>query len=1354
MTDPFERYAPLPSPIPLPVSPPSENIEVLESGIVPVLEDTPTRAVVGRTPVDEDFDLDFEEEEQPDDDSEMRAVNVPKDEETLVLHASKMIPMNDLQGLLSSELNEILSAFDKLDEADTFENRQAVLDGLIEIYDRTSTDDQSTLQQASDDIINKAEETNKAGRYDLQENLKKHMESSMLRQDNASPTKLVTSDTPGHLFANWYSTAITNVEKKCMAKANISCISRARLNVLKSKLGYSVEETTEERNGKSVITAYTFPASKPTLEPLKDFIRWNELVNMVRIHMGDYKSLMGSFYYQLSLIDAKPKDTTRTQSQNRSIKVGELSPTEEVSITTKSFDDVDQLLFKIRGCTIGVVMLYRKLLAWMDNLSEDELDALFPLEDWYELAPPSEVLVNKLLAPNQTTLISERAFMLRKLLRKFWTFTGDVGVLRELQLDTLQELISLDYESNPGYRRMETIQKQYASDLNNSFWMQTSSLGSSREHALAQQTFDALITDVLSLVMSANGDKDASFLPSLYEVYHTLLSYCSGISNFFNMIKDPKRRKRIGYQIAVGLVPASFMPTVGFQLPLSAIGKGEDDVHLANLSMWPDLVATQAIPTINLGTDNTLMVMNDIPSLGLINEQLNQNAKSLRDYVFRYLSMHLVNVSNNRPGAYQDGSSEWWLNDIGSSADKSFRHSFRTSSKNPAVMTNQQLVKLLSLQKAVYKWRDDPFYNVLDLWEWCNDGVINTNGLNLGGYIWTHGTDMRFETLSMMNLGTNNPDYRSIEATVTTGIAVCFKKSISPLLYESRQKDDPEQEKRPLSFADLGTTNLGGGQLYLHLIEAANRKTKNIWWKITDKAKKNKESTKKEKGIDASKGYKSWFDHLLWIDTIVGEANAQDPKNPLWLFAFFKSVFSFIATEGSKRSSRFLMIVSLNRLKLLGGVHESTVIWCLRHWLHFGVCAEKEVIDEWTSSTGEPLTIDYRIEKWNYIHTIRSLGNTTHVSVPLDPSDVLLIRPVPSYEESWVMFQHAYSYFFYHYFGLIYPRSLYDVLWSDSIHTSSMNRTAVTPLTMDEADRALFGKLGEVESELSVVRSTVDALISDDFALAAFTKDSLAGSIYFASLDDTQRSIYPLYKGTDLTILFSQLQQVKRYPVLPLSSGFEWWNKWNTLMNVTSLSRVWLPLGMNREYNTIEGTVYTSRGQNIPYEQYHPRKDVVKVQEKLSKQRDEESAQRPIFDKDMDISATLWDNLLHSDKVLLKDALLRASKEELVQFVDLLYEKYNSRLINSVNRGKIRKVVSMKEITSYPDIVAREPSDVLAKQENSINKLVNMLMRAINDPNSLKVLNKEMGKLKVTEISQSAISSIPRGLAQEVGWVS
>jgi hypothetical protein len=116
-----------------------------------------------------------------------------------------------------------------------------------------------------------------------------------------------------------------------------------------------------------------------------------------------------------------------------------------------------------------------------------------------------------------------------------------------------------------------------------------------------------------------------------------------------------------------------------------------------------------------------------------------------------------------------------------------------------------------------------------------------------------------------------------------------------------------------------------------------------IWLKATQASRKPEKSLKDYKVFDKVQG---WFGKTIQIDAIC-ENSASYPWDsfPEWMLLMFKLLSSIIYKE-KKDAMSYLIMIPLDRLKLVGNVPESLMIYFLVKCLNFALCVHGSTISD------------------------------------------------------------------------------------------------------------------------------------------------------------------------------------------------------------------------------------------------------------------------------------------------------------------------------------------------------------------------------------------------------------------------
>lgn len=255
----------------------------------------------------------------------------------------------------------------------------------------------------------------------------------------------------------------------------------------------------------------------------------------------------------------------------------------------------------------------------------------------------------------------------------------------------------------------------------------------------------------------------------------------------------------------------------------------------------------------------------------------------------------------------------------------------------------------------------------------------------------------------------------------------------------------------------LVTTPIFGGEKIIHPIEyqpfpkignavhfnfkKAFAQRPNHWFKNVEKQKKAT-STKVQKQIESQS---LWITHFMEIIAIGQQSpTSQIPipigKNKTVLFGDFNScntifngripylevvycilksiIESFIVFQKYNAKKEAMIMIRLNNLKNLSSIPENVILYILRNYFDFGIFIHQDILggdgDLFENQMGERFDYDYIITEFKEIRQVLTadpIKNSYH-SIPFDPTDIYVMRPMPFKGELNRIIQYFMLHFF------------------------------------------------------------------------------------------------------------------------------------------------------------------------------------------------------------------------------------------------------------------------------------------------------------------------------------------------------
>ncbi len=217
------------------------------------------------------------------------------------------------------------------------------------------------------------------------------------------------------------------------------------------------------------------------------------------------------------------------------------------------------------------------------------------------------------------------------------------------------------------------------------------------------------------------------------------------------------------------------------------------------------------------------------------------------------------------------------------------------------------------------------------------------------------------------------------------------------------------------------------GHAYLFNIQPV--KTPHIWFKET-LAKYKPQGSTVEKPKNVISQFTGWVTKTIQIDAICDNSKTYNWKTfPEWMILMFKLFATMI--YGRKDFEQYLVIVPLDKLKRVGNVPENVLVYMLRKYLNFGLCVNEKIQRDPNSEGAEQglyagrkdsiYDYDYVLQNTPFsdgsshmvkLYTMTYSDQTRAQNIEMDnlfeivdSTEPLLIRPIPTTEELWKMWQ-------------------------------------------------------------------------------------------------------------------------------------------------------------------------------------------------------------------------------------------------------------------------------------------------------------------------------------------------------------
>lgn len=220
------------------------------------------------------------------------------------------------------------------------------------------------------------------------------------------------------------------------------------------------------------------------------------------------------------------------------------------------------------------------------------------------------------------------------------------------------------------------------------------------------------------------------------------------------------------------------------------------------------------------------------------------------------------------------------------------------------------------------------------------------------------------------------------------------------------------------------TPGMAGDMIHMKLIPL-KEDVPHIWFKTTQKYMKPKHSNKDVKKM---KSFEGWFANIITIDIVHQHKSSLHWKVfPDWMILMFKTLAHIAFNSKKMELEKKLIYIPLDRIALSGFVSENIFIYYMKHYLNFAIVGNTEIEPKDTqdgerqdaffiNSQNKDFVLDYSAENLFHIHST-FVGTENQVApvigdlniqdrrVRTTPYEIFLIRPAPTMQEVWKMFQ-------------------------------------------------------------------------------------------------------------------------------------------------------------------------------------------------------------------------------------------------------------------------------------------------------------------------------------------------------------
>jgi hypothetical protein len=708
----------------------------------------------------------------------------------------------------------------------------------------------------------------------------------------------------------------------------------------------------------------------------------------------------------------------------------------------------------------------------------------------------------------------------------------------------LESIVEFDYTQHPSVKRMKTlkIQSGYLSTSEMYFYSWTMANVSRHTKDMVDSLVNQMRTSVALLMQDDN-----LFSTKVESVIHGSLMSTENLRIYAeNMFRKNLQRVSANYSTLTSKANLDYRslcrdisssgivipPVTQFTYPVVVRGRNN---NICNMMMWPDRILWSYDS--DQGIDITLEHAEAPIRAVIYNDLLDPYYRSWRKPIFgselgNVSKIHRMVLDNKNTSVSMPTSIEeeykyvWDTSDI-SIVDPTYSSGIFEEQYNDKIdnMTKYREKMLATRRAYQQKWTDT--YN-----------IRLTRGLNafpnvMGEFVNTGETTHWFDVFTGTSGGpirvapsehTFYTDSWTNTTDVTLGSFITVKEHIIPHII------DPSKLE----------VDIAGSALYMTLVEVPGKETRNVWFKDVLRLRKKKDSSKDEKRIDRSQGY---FPKMLELDALCegGLVTSYKWDKPEILALLFKALSSFIYKVGQDEAMQYLIIVRMNKLQKFGNMNDQKLIYILRKYLDFGVCIDADIKGDSANGVNPmypQLSVGYLMydRKWSYSrvigvdqqmnskHEVINVPQMSNFSVEIDPSEVWLMRMMPSTEELWKLFQFCYQDYFWNVCGAKYIRKLFDFMYAD--------------VEMVSGDMKLATETGKILEEFSTFKNSKNAKRNvPDFHVRPISRPdpvSLSGASGKA-LEEKKRHKIPDYSFDEDFTTSSPIYSSGTYQVEPVS---------------------------------------------------------------------------------------------------------------------------------------------------------------------------------------------------------------------------
>lgn len=244
--------------------------------------------------------------------------------------------------------------------------------------------------------------------------------------------------------------------------------------------------------------------------------------------------------------------------------------------------------------------------------------------------------------------------------------------------------------------------------------------------------------------------------------------------------------------------------------------------------------------------------------------------------------------------------------------------------------------------------------------------------------------------------------FTCITTDSTLGSYISYKIDLHPAVEQTSQRQE----------TGISVANAAGHVYHVNLVPAQDDAARRLPWfkellkKGTSKKGRKEQGTSREEELTE---FAAWLPKTIAIDVVCDNSTSYDWKTfPEWMVLMFKLLLGIAYwARANSEYEQFMILIPLDRLKRIGNVPENLFVYMMRRYLNFGLAMKYDQVLKdtawkvYTGIRGESYFLDFWIRDFAKIYTF---GQSDLLELD-DPTEPYLLRPVPTVDEAWKMFQ-------------------------------------------------------------------------------------------------------------------------------------------------------------------------------------------------------------------------------------------------------------------------------------------------------------------------------------------------------------